>query len=277
MRLTAQGSLTLHSFDDRCEDALGPCTIDLTWATWVDVYALVAIVCLVTAAYERGQAVIVLPPRDRDVATYLARMELPKALARFGAHVDGEFPTIRTRRTLTGSLIEVQHFDSEVQASKLAHLMKQRLETTADTKTTLALWIAVLEAAVNAIEHSQFNHRPVMAGQYYTRSNELVVAIGDTGIGLRESLRTRYDPPSDRDAIDLALQIGVTRFDDDPGRGKGLFYVVERARDLGGSVIVRTGDAVRRITPRSLHDDNAVQQQGTVIGVSVPCRKGGAP
>lgn len=61
------------------------------------------------------------------------------------------------------------------------------------------------------------------------------MAVGDAGIGIRESLRARYGTMTDDQAIRQAVRWHVSSIADE-GRGQGLPGVVDGVRGLGGTV-----------------------------------------
>ncbi len=65
-----------------------------------------------------------------------------------------------------------------------------------------------------------------------TQTRFLSIAVGDTGIGIPESLKTnsRYADKSDEILFPLAFQSGISRMDVEPKRGKGLNDVLSIAK-----------------------------------------------
>jgi hypothetical protein len=99
------------------------------------------------------------------------------------------------------------------------------------------------------------------------------VAVGDVGVGIRESLRLRYGEMTDGEAITHAIRWNVSRVPD-AGRGQGLPGVVDGVRGLDGVVWIRSGAASRTITRRRATTIGVSRLQGTIIGARLPCRPG---
>jgi uncharacterized membrane protein len=93
-------------------------------------------------------------------------------------------------------------------------------------------------------------------------------------MGIRESLRDRYGAMTEDEAIRRAIQWYVSRVPDQ-GRGQGLPGVVDRVRDLGGTVCIRSGGASLTITGSQEKSLDVSSRQGTIVGARVPCRPGG--
>lgn len=139
------------------------------------------------------------------------------------------------------------------------------------------LYEATGELGLNVVEHAGSPAGGFVAAQLYRRGQpdeRAIVAVGDVGIGIRESLRELHGPLSDAEAIDRAIQRDVSGLPD-PGRGQGLASVVEGVRGLGGVVRIRTGSAGRSITQGvSPATDMVSPLQGTIVGARLPCRPG---
>lgn len=73
--------------------------------------------------------------------------------------------------------------------------------------------------------------------------------MGDVGVGIRWSLRTRYGEMTDSEAITRAIQWHISRIPDE-GRGQGLPGVVEGVRGLDGVIWSRTGAVSTLIAPK---------------------------
>jgi len=100
-----------------------------------------------------------------------------------------------------------------------------------------------MEIAQNSIEHSE-THVGYFAAQAYDVSNRdrrVAIAVGDYGIGIRESfVGTQYESDNDLEAILKAVKSGVSRYEE-PSRGRGLPY------SIGHPGVIRSG----RFTVRS--------------------------
>jgi hypothetical protein len=107
-----------------------------------------------------------------------------------------------------------------------------------------------------------------------TSEEWIIVAVGDVGMGIRESLRDRYGAMTEDEAIRRAIEWYVSRVPDQ-GRGQGLPGVVEGVKHLGGTVCIRSGAASLTITGRQEKSLDVSRRQGTIVGARVPCRPGG--
>jgi hypothetical protein len=138
------------------------------------------------------------------------------------------------------------------------------------------LYEATGELGLNVVDHAGSPAGGFVAAQRYkagTPEEWIIVAVGDVGMGIRESLRARYGSMGDDEAIHRAIQWHVSRVPD-RGRGQGLSSVVDGVRGLGGTVCIRSGDASRTITSRRETTLRVSRLQGTIVGARLPCRPG---
>jgi hypothetical protein len=279
MAIQHRGPLDLSSFDRTLtpddESNTAP-IVDLTRVTFIDAYGLVGLACYLAAADGEGRSVQLRLPVSEELRTYLARMHLRAILDRYDVRADGSLPEVREldRRD---RLIELRSFHDVHASEQLAAFIWSRLEGNANHEVVTQLYEAAGELGLNVIEHAGSPAGGFVAAQLYQRGQpgeRAIVAVGDVGIGIRESLRELHGPMTDGEAIERAIQRNVSGIPD-RGRGQGLTSVVEGVRDLGGTVRIRTGGASRSITRRTVEaTDTLLPMQGTIVGARLPCRPG---
>jgi hypothetical protein len=254
----------------------GFATLDLTRVAFVDAYALTGLACFVASADRGGLAVRMVLPEEPDVRSWLSRMHLGEVLDAFGVQVEGELPRV-AERDRRDALIELQRFGDTHGSHRLASFVWERLEGGADGEVVNQLFEATGELGANVVEHAGSPSGGFVTAQRYkagTPEERIIVAVGDAGIGIRESLRPRYGDMTDDVAIRRAVQWHVSRVPDE-GRGQGLPGVVEGVQGLGGTVWIRSGVALRTITRRRQTSIGVSRLQGTIVGARLPCRPGG--
>ena len=266
--LTLDGVLSLDL--DR-----GLATIDLVRVGFVDAYALTGLACFIASAARDGLPVELLLPEEPDVRSWLSRMHLGDVLDAFEVHIEGVLPRV-AERDRRDALIELERFGDAHGSDRLASFIWERLEGGADGEVVNQLFEATGELGLNVVEHAGSPAGGFVAAQRYKAGmpdERIIVAVGDVGVGIRESLRPRYGDMTDDGAIRRAVQWHVSRVPDE-GRGQGLPGVVDGVRGLGGAVWIRSGLASRTIT-RSRETSVVVSRlQGTIVGARLPCRPG---
>jgi hypothetical protein len=271
--IKARGSLDLWTFD-ACYDptltAGGTFEIDLAEASFVDTYGLVAIACAARQAEEAGQEVVFTGPTDVNVARYLTRMHVPELLPS-----SADLPAVRYEEELPDRVLEVQSFDSEGDTERLAGLIYDKLKGTVNRAVPQALFDAICELGANVTQHANAPAGGLMAAQVFRRGRSdeyLVACVGDTGVGVRASLASRYSLASDADAIILAMDEGVSEYAD-PARGQGLPEVGRLVTGLGGQVVARSGDGRAAFSRLGGRPDTVSYLGGTLMGAKIPCRR----
>lgn len=273
MGLRVIGSLDLDTFASSLNDER---TIDLGGTTFVDVCGIVGVACLADGNASRGASPHVILPTRQEVASYLSRMRMGWVLTDTAAVLEGpSLPTVRVRPG-ADQLVSLLEIRSEWETEEVANLVWSRIEGTVDPAVAIALFEALTELGSNAVQHSGAA-RAFAAGQTFRRESEneyVVVAIGDSGIGIRASLTSRFEPSSDSEALRLALTADVSA-SGERGRGQGLPSTVESVTALGGELVVHSGSAVA-VCRRGGQEVRATRGiPGTLVAARIPCRPSG--
>ena len=254
----------------------GAARLDLARIGFVDAYALTGLACFVASAARDGLPVRVVLPEEPDVRSWLSRMHLGDVLEAFDVHVEGELPRV-AEHDRRDALIELQRFRDAHGSDRLASFIWERLQGGADGEVVNQLFEATGELGANVVEHAGSPSGGFVAAQRYkagTADERIIVAVGDAGIGIRESLRPRYGDMTDDAAIRRAVQWHVSRVPEE-GRGQGRPGVVDGVRGLDGTIWIRSGVALRRITRSRQTTLGVSRLQGTIVGARLPCRPGG--
>jgi hypothetical protein len=190
--LTLDGVLSLDL--DR-----GLATIDLVRVGFVDAYALTGLACFIASAARDGLPVELLLPEEPDVRSWLSRMHLGDVLDAFEVHIEGVLPMV-AERDRRDALIELERFGDAHGSDRLASFIWERLEGGADGEVVNQLFEATGELGLNVVEHAGSPAGGFVAAQRYKAGmpdERIIVAVGDVGVGIRESLRPRYGDMTD--------------------------------------------------------------------------------
>lgn len=108
------------------------------------------------------------------------------------------------------------------------------------------------EMVRNALEHSQSPVGAIVCAQYYRESKRIAIGIADGGIGIRQSMMRSHKVETDRDAINLALQPGITGTTSRIGgnefnAGAGLFFTKSIATLSRNRFFLYSGDSMFRL------------------------------
>jgi hypothetical protein len=244
-------------------------SVDLRDFRWVTPTAMVAIAALAHRSVRDGNRFVVHAPARRDPAAYAARMRLGEVLSSLGSEHDLPEVSARDQRA---NLLEVLPMRSEADAEQLAALVYGKV-CRRDRRLAAALHRSIGEVGANVADHA--GTVGFVAAQTMPRRDELILAVADSGVGLRHTL-ARRGASNDAQAIELAVAAAVSRFDD-PDRGLGLPTTPAAVRELEGSLYIASGAASVRHGPhrrRFLSSDTAYQ--GTVVEARIPLAGAGA-
>lgn len=209
--------------------------VDLRALDWVRPAVMVGVAALAHRAAAGGRALELRAPSAAEPASYAARMRLGRVLSELGTQHDLPVSRERDQRE---NLIEVTVVDGDRAAARLAALVFRKLRPV-DPALAQALHISVAEIGANAPEHS--GTVGFMAAQTLPRRNELLLAVGDAGVGIRATLAHRGADDDER-AIELATRERVSEFDE-ADRGSGLPTAIRLITGQRGSLYIATGTA----------------------------------
>lgn len=215
---------------------------------FIDPYGLLGLWCVLRHLKRRHHAVLVIPPTDRELQGYLRRMNFPAVtspIAVLDGGVGGPGASGPSDVLLEMTPIERQADVEQVIRSMLGQIRRiLESELGYGERDVTAFCTVLSEACTNIVDHSA--DRGFVAAQRYTQrdgTRYVIVSVADLGIGIRQSLATRYRQAerwSHIQAIVNALQKEYSRH---PDRGLGLFMVARIVGAYRGSLHLRSGDA----------------------------------
>ncbi len=292
-RGTMSGVLTLGSLDPAFEAAvqLGgePVILDLREVEFVEPAGICGLATLLEFLIPRSKEVSVILS-GRDVPAYLERMNFFRL---FGDRVktNTDVASLEGRqRHNPGSLQELVNFHTEEEIPGIINRISEILENQGyRLRERVAVCSVLSEICANAAEHgsSSFGayaavqaYHHIVSGRHGARSEEregeeILVAIADGGVGVRETLSKNpalaEHTATDNDALRQALTMGVSGTGE-IGRGGGLALVAQISGRAGGSLSLRSGSG--RVTAyKDRNNSRKVPNfPGTFVRVSLPRR-----
>jgi len=200
--------------------------------------------------------------QDRSL-DYLARMNVLEIL-------DWPYAEGFRRHPEEGRFISMRliHSDDDVgpAASAVCEFILRTFENARDLLPAFE-W-TVDELLGNIPLHAQAEVPGVLCGQYYPNAGRLDIAVCDAGRGIRAAISEAYDVTSDAEAIELAIQPGVTR-NTAEGQGNGLAGAVEIARRNEGSLRLWSGETEYHVTGAADGTLEVPAMEGTGLLVSL--------
>jgi anti-anti-sigma regulatory factor len=218
----------------------------------------------------------------RDVPAYLERMNFFRI---FGDRVrtNADIASLEERRRHNpGTLQELINFHDEDEIPGIIERISEILENQGyRLRERVAICSTLSEICANAAEHGASSFGAYAAVQAYhhivsgtrKRGEEVIVAIADGGVGVRETLSRNpacaEHTTSDNDALRHALRMGVSGTGE-LGRGGGLALVSQIAARSGGSLSIRSGTGRVTVYEDRKNSRNVPPFPGTFVRVSLP-------
>ncbi len=279
------GVLTLGSLDPAFEAAArvdgGPVVLDLRSVEFVEPAGLCGLAALLEYLIPRSEEVD-LALTGRDVPAYLERMNFFRL---FGGRVrtNADVASLEERqRHNPGTLQELINFHDEEEIPGIIERISEILENQGyRLKERVAICSVLSEVCANAAEHGSSSFGAYASVQAYghivsgarRRGEEVLVAIADGGVGVRETLARNRAlveyTTTDNDALRHALEMGVSSTGE-IGRGGGLALVAGIAARSGGSLSLRSGTGRVTVYESRKNSRNVPEFPGTFVRVSLP-------
>jgi hypothetical protein len=263
------GQVTMDSVEKCLLDENSRDYLNLEECKFVDPFGLVTIACQAQFAARRGQTIYSVP-RETTVAMYQERMRLPSVLDREFGLQPTQIHGVR-EHDQQEILSELTVFSSWRQAEPMATMVLDRLD--ASEESAQAIWLCLAEACENVGDHS--GARGFVAAQTYQRGQpdeHVILAVGDTGFGIRATLRRAFPTVvDDHEALSLVIRGGHSGIVEDPKRGTGINSMITAVKELGGRAVLRTGSQSVSIYPKSTSFLTSGHLRGTIIGLRLPC------
>jgi anti-sigma regulatory factor (Ser/Thr protein kinase) len=255
--------------------------LDLRGVEFVEPSGLCALAALLEFLIPRSR-LVGLKFSGHDVAAYLERMDFFRIFGhRVETNVDVSALEER-RRGNPGTLQELISFHSEEEIPGIINRISEILTNKGyELSERAAICATLSEICANAVEHGHSPFGAYAAVQAYQhivsggrgRGEEVLVAIADGGVGVRETLSRNPEyadhTDSDNDALRHALKMGVSGTGE-LGRGGGLAVVGQIAARAGGSLSLRSGSGRVTFYGDRTNSRNVPTFPGTFVRVSLP-------
>jgi len=283
------GVLTMGSLDPTFEAAASVdgemVVLDLRPVEFVEPAGLCGLAALLEFLTPRA-SIVGVRLAGHNVPAYLERMNFFRIFGhRIETNVDVESLEER-RRGNPGTLQELVNFHSEEEIPGIINRISEILENKEyRLRERAAICATLSEICSNAVEHGHSPFGAYAAVQAYQhivsglrsrgerRGEEVLVAIADGGVGVRETLSRNPDyakfTETDNDALRHALKMGVSGTGE-VGRGGGLAVVGQISARAGGSLSLRSASGRVTYYGDRTSSRNVSDFPGTFVRVSLP-------
>ncbi|MGT2925181.1 ATP-binding protein [Streptococcus caviae] len=157
--------------------------------------------------------------RNREAMGYLSDCGF---FGNFGQADIFKIPKLRPTM-LSLKTVEASKVDQWKQSDLMGWLQRQ----TGKRNDFSSICVAIDEIFNNISDHSTEKIGSIF-GQYYPKSNEIVIVVSDFGIGIPKSLKEKYgEEKADNEWIEVALKEGVSTQSVPQNRGAGLVNIMK--------------------------------------------------
>ena len=261
--------------------------LDLRSVEFVEPSGLCGLAALLEFLIPRsGEVGIALS--GRNVPAYLERMNFFRIFGD-GVRTNVDVAALEERRRGNpGTLQELVNFHSEEEIPGIINRISEILENKEyRLRERAAICATLSEICANAVEHGASSFGAYAAVQAYQhivsgrhgspkgerRGEEVLVAIADGGVGVRETLSRNPEyaelTKTDNDALRHSLKMGVSGTGE-IGRGGGLAVVGQISARAGGSLSLRSGSGRITFYGDRTNSRNVPPFPGTFVRVSLP-------
>ena len=257
-----------------CRDEVD--TIDLSACVFAEIPGLLRLVLLIKHLSSLGRSIEVIVPRDPNVQSYFERTNAFREL-KGHCSMDQSVDHLASHgRHRTKALVELRPVEEMDQIRAIVEGVAEALSkenVPNDSKNVMER--ILYETLQNVPQHADplgliGKCNGFAALQRY--DFQLCLAVGDLGIGIRESLITNPKFPKDHFDHSKAVQTAITGASrhGDVGRGGGLQSVVNILEKIGGELHLRSGDAVMHVSKDQRIMKKRTIFPGTHLDIVVP-------
>lgn len=251
--------------------------IDMKDLRFVHPSGVIGLLCFLEKCGSIGKNFEILLPIDAEVCDYFSKIDLLTALQKFAA-VSGDTEGIRPAIDRVTPIIPVMSFSTRQEVDNIAQIIEDAWHDQMHVGNLLEpCYTITVELAINVVEHSETTHGWVLAQKYeYPDENIIEIAVGDSGIGVRRSLRSNPKYASiisdDVTAIKMAVSERVTRYRRDPLRGCGLSQICSMVGFPDRRLTIRSGQGCLVVYDNGRQIVyNRQPMVGVLAEVRIPC------
>jgi anti-sigma regulatory factor (Ser/Thr protein kinase) len=171
----------------------------------------------------------------------------------------------------TGSIIGSEAFSDQDSIHRMLKNVAGHMHSQGHLPATsnAAVYALTYELAANVLRHSESN-RGIAIIEFNPARHQLTLAIADTGIGIRASLAHNPDLAQTDDLSAIVTAMGAaTTGEPGTGAGMGLYLAHKVIQDNGGTILVRSGKACRKLSPAVKNSTGLANLQGTLVAVKI--------
>lgn len=268
-------SLDCFSYDPHSLRGYDGYTIDMSALKFIHPTGVVGLLCLAERLSEWKKPLKIILPFSGEVCDYFAKIHLLDALKIFTVVKANQAALAIIMPRLT-TILPVASFSTEMEVEALAQRIEKSMSEQGFANLLWPCYNIVAELASNVVQHSEAPRGWILAQGYgYPDGRMIEIAIGDSGIGFRRSLRRNPQLVNyitdDKVAVKKAVSERVSRYSH-PLRGNGLFQVCTEVKAPDRRLTIRSGAGCLVVYDNGRH---VASERAPIIGVlaeaKIPC------
>lgn len=267
--------LNLNSIHKHYPEFVSETAVDISLLKFVDSWSLVSICLYLIERADRPKKKIILP-QDVDMLAYLKRMHFDMFLREVGYSKEADqlikFNMDEERNHSVQDITRYKYQD-EFNA-KLENFLRMFTGFGFSVSNAHRATALVGELGNNVFDHNSGDWPTDIAGciiacQNYPKRKLIEIAVGDPGIGFKQSLKTAFpDLPDDVAAIKKGLAGFTGRVGED--RGNGLKLIQKwTLNNFSGNVIIQSGEGLVVVKQKGTFGREVPRILGTIASVVI--------
>jgi len=234
--------------------------------------ALLSLLCASRLWYRMTGHAVEWRLGNEDTLRYLERMDVLSVFA--DCLTAPAPPSDLWSRGSSGNLMEVRTLSDELEQNSLndvPHILAiaQDLLLGRVTAERMGAACTLLSEVTQNVTHSGSQGYALMQLYKVGNGRRVHIAVGDTGLGIPDSLRRKYPQVGQSsDYLKKSLESGITSRD--IGNGLGLYQVQHLVRNGGGTLTIRSDTAMLQINEGRIYQwDDLTRIPGTQVFITI--------
>jgi hypothetical protein len=251
LRLAGRHPLHAPAIEQESHELPGV-TFDASEMEFASPLDLAALTAWAARLHHEGTPVVLVLAAIGGVRRYLTRMDMVATLDQAGIKIIGTVPALR-RGDCADVLLEVRQIQNPEEAARFAVDAWELARRHTTDRSAAAAAKMLGELLDNATTHASSPVGVYAAAQVHPRAGDMELAVADGGIGIPAHLARNpcFRHITAAEALEAALRPGVSGTSEN--RGNGLPDLLNIASNLGGELILRSGDGRARVVAASSH------------------------
>lgn len=236
-------------------------TFNFGKTTWIDPFAITAIAGTIQSCLQaKKREIKYIPPEDNKLRNYLSQIGFNTFF-----HLNGE----DIQKDTSVKLVQLEIL-KPFYIEKLIILINSEIQLSKGMKDSLKM--SLQEILTNVFDHSKSGNGCFICAQYYPIKQLIRLCITDFGVGILANLKGKYKVKTDIEAIEKAVEEGVSSR---PQRaGLGLNHIQRFLKVNKGILTIVSGEGKIDFYHNMVKKYNLTEAfEGTIVNLEINANK----